>query len=52
MKITRRHRRKFQGECGQDGEKDERKNSEMFQNAPIECSNGSEASGEEHPFVE
>ena len=37
--------------CVQDGQKDERKTSETFQETPIECSNGSEASEEEHLFV-
>ena len=36
----------------QDRQNDERKKSEMFQEAPVESSNGSEASGGEHPFVE
>ena len=36
----------------QDSKKDGRKNYYTFQKIPVEYNNGSEASGEEHPFVE
>ena len=38
--------------CVQDGQKEGRKMSETFQETLIEFSNGSQASGEVHPFVE
>ena len=38
--------------CIQDGKKDGRKKSETFQKTPVACSDGSEASGEKHTFVE
>ena len=36
----------------QNDQKDGRKKPEMFREDPLEWSNGSEAPGEEHPFVE
>ena len=36
----------------QDGQQEERKKYETFQETPVECSNDSEASGEEHPFAD
>ena len=42
----------FSLHCVQNGQKDERKKSETFQETPVECNNSSEASGEKHPFVE
>ena len=38
--------------CTQDGQKNGRKNSETFQDTPVERSIDSEASGEESPLVE
>ena len=38
--------------CVQDDQKDGRKKSEIVHKIPVECSNGSEASGEQHPFAE
>ena len=38
--------------CVQDGQKGGRKNSEMFQETPVEYNNSSKASGERHPLVE
>ena len=43
--------KKFSLRCVQDVQKDKTKNSETFQETPVECSNGSEASGEKYPFV-
>ena len=38
--------------CVQDSQKDESKKSQVFRKPMFECSNGLEASGEEHPFIE
>ena len=38
--------------CVPDGQKDGRDKSEMFQEIPVKCNSGSEASRWEHPFAE
>ena len=41
----------FSLHCVQNSQKDRREKSETFQETPVECSNGWEASEGEHPFV-
>ena len=45
-------KKKISLHCIRDSQKDERKRSGIFQETPVKCSNDSEASREEHPFVE
>ena len=54
QKITRLAQKKknFTLHCIQVGPKDKRKKSDTIQEIPVECSNDSEASEEEHPLVE
>ena len=42
----------FSLHCEQDGQNNGKKKSETFQENPVEWSYGSEASGEEHQFIE
>ena len=42
----------FSPHCIQDSLKDGRKKSQTLKETPVKCSNGSEVSGEKHPFVE
>ena len=41
----------FRPHCIQDSQKDKRKKFETFHEIPVECSNDSEGSREEHSFV-
>ena len=52
QKMIKLAQKKNSLHCAQDGQKIERKRSETCQETTVECSNGSEASEEEHPFVE